>query len=145
MEQMSEYAKRLSSSLMEHAYQRFCGIEIVEQSPGYCKTKLQVTENIDNLSHTLHGGVIYSMMDVTSMLATIPALDDGEYAITSSFSCSVMSATPQNSWVEFEAKITRNGRNMLFSHVDAYKLKDDGSRTLIGSAQLTKFKRRQEV
>ena len=79
------------------------------------------------------------------MLATIPALDDGEYAITSSFSCSVMSATPQNSWVEFEAKITRNGRNMLFSHVDAYKLKDDGSRTLIGSAQLTKFKRRQEV
>ncbi|UAA37480.1 PaaI family thioesterase [Paraneptunicella aestuarii] len=145
MATMSEYAQRLSSSLIEHAYQRFCGIEIVEQRPGHCKTRFMVTENIDNLSHTLHGGVIYSMLDVTSMLATIPALEDGEYAITSSFSCSVMSATPLNTMVEMEADIVRNGRNMLFSHCEAYKLKEDGSRTLIASAQLTKFKRRQDV
>ncbi|MCG7500107.1 PaaI family thioesterase [Vibrio sp. Of7-15] len=142
---LTPYAQKLSTALLEHEYQQFCGIEIMTQQPGFCKTRMTVTEHIDNLSQTLHGGVIYSMMDVTSMLATIATLDDGEYAITNNFSSNIMSATQRGETVEFEAEISRNGRNLLFSQCYAYKLTKSGKRTLIASAQLSKFKRRQEL
>ncbi len=142
---LSDYALQLTDELLQHAYQQFCGIEIIEQIPGYCKTRLKVTDNVDNLSHTLHGGVIYSMLDVTSMFATIAVLQDGEYAITNSFSCNVLSATNRGAWVEFEASIIRNGRNMLFSDCKAFKIGSDGEKKLIATAQLSKFKRQQDL
>ncbi|MCG2838637.1 PaaI family thioesterase [Photobacterium sp. WH77] len=142
---LSAYSQLLSEALINHNYQQFCGIEVVTQTPEYCKTRLTVTEQIDNLSQTLHGGVIYSMMDVTSMLATIATLEEGEYAITNNFSANIMSATKRGETVEFEARITRNGRNLLFSHCEAYKINASGARSLIATAQLSKFKRRQAL
>ncbi|WP_201778215.1 PaaI family thioesterase [Thalassomonas viridans] len=142
---ISEYAKRLSDNLMLHDYQQYCGLKIVHQEAGYCKCELTVTAAIDNLSHTLHGGVLYSMLDVTSMLATIPALKEGEYALTSSFNTSVMSASTLGQKVEFEAKITRNGRNLIFTECNAWKVASGGERKQIASAQLTKFRLRQEL
>ncbi|MEI8594098.1 PaaI family thioesterase [Photobacterium sp. Hal280] len=142
---LSAYSQLLTEALINHNYQQFCGIEVVEQTPEYCKTRLTVTEQIDNLSQTLHGGVIYSMMDVTSMLATIATLEDGEYAITNNFSANLMSATQRGETVEFEARITRNGRNLLFSQCEAYKVNASGARSLIATAQLSKFKRRQAL
>ncbi|MBW8183524.1 PaaI family thioesterase [Shewanella nanhaiensis] len=142
---ISDYAKQLSDNLILHSYQKYCGLKIVHQEAGYCKCELVVTEAIDNLSHTLHGGVIYSMLDVTSMLATIPALEDGEYALTSSFNTSLMSASTLGQTVEFEAKITRNGRNLIFTECHAFKIEPSGERKKVACAQLTKFRLKQQL
>ncbi|MCE5982514.1 PaaI family thioesterase [Pseudomonas wadenswilerensis] len=140
MSQISEHAAAHSSALLEHAYQRYCGLELLEQSPGACTCRLRVTEAIDNLSHTLHGGVIYSMLDVVSMLATLPILGPEEYALTSSFNTMLMSASPLHSELEFKARVIRDGRNLIFTQADAWRLNADGSRTQVASAQLTKFR-----
>ena len=141
---LSAYQLSLTKQLLEHPYQQYCGIEILEQRAGFCRTPLYVSEQIDNLSHTLHGGVIYSMCDVTSMFATIATLKDDEYALTTSFASQMLAATPRQTWVEFEATVSRNGKNMLFSEVKAYKMNCD-SRCLIATAQLTKLKRKLEI
>jgi acyl-coenzyme A thioesterase 13 len=142
---ISAHAKKMSDNLIQHSYQKYCGMEVIQQEAGYCKCQLIVTPAIDNLSHTLHGGVLYSMLDVTSMLATIPTLADGEYALTSSFNTSVMSATRLGQKVEFEARVTRAGRNLIFTECNAWKIEDSGERKQIASAQLTKFRLKQKL
>ncbi|MCY1453889.1 hypothetical protein D9M71_709140 [compost metagenome] len=140
MNQISEHAAAHSSALLEHAYQRYCGLRLVEQREGFCQCRLVVSEAIDNLSHTLHGGVIYSMLDVTSMLATLPLLGPNEYALTNSFNSMLMSATPLYSEVVIEAEVVRNGRNLIFTQATAWKIKDDHTKTKIASAQLSKLR-----
>lgn len=138
-------ARELSRQLLEHAYQRHCGLELVEQSPGWCRCRLRVTEAIDNLSHTLHGGVIYSMLDVTSMLATLPLLGHNEYALTNSFQALLQSATGLGEEVTFEARVTRAGRNLVFTQAEAWKAGAPGQdRVLVASAQLAKFRLKRE-
>ncbi|MTH95339.1 PaaI family thioesterase [Roseibium sp. RKSG952] len=137
------HAAHLSSCLINHPYQQFCGLKVIAQRPGFCLARLTVTENIDNLGHTLHGGVIYSMLDVVSMLATLPLLDTGEYALTTSMSSSLMSPAPLGLEVDFEAEVRRSGRTAVFTEARAYKIKPDETRALIASALFTKsrFKR----
>ncbi|RKH18828.1 PaaI family thioesterase [Corallococcus sp. CA047B] len=142
MKDLSEHARAHSQALLEHAYQRYCGLRLIEQRAGFCQCRLRVTEAIDNLSHTLHGGVIYSMLDVVSMLATLPMLGPDEYALTNSFNSMMMSATPLGAEVLFEAHVLRSGRNLIFTQSQAWKIADDGQRTQIASAQLSKFRMR---
>jgi acyl-coenzyme A thioesterase 13 len=141
---LSEHARAHSRALLEHAYQRYCGLELLEQRPGYCRCRLKVTEAIDNLSHTLHGGVIYSMLDVVSMLATLPMLGADEYALTSNFNSMMLSATPLGQDVEFEATVLRGGRNVIFTQSVAFKLGPDGKKTQVASAQLSKLRMRHD-
>ncbi|NVJ03834.1 PaaI family thioesterase [Myxococcus sp. AM001] len=144
MTTLSEHARAHSRALLEHAYQRYCGLRLIEQRPGFCQCSLRVTEAIDNLSHTLHGGVIYSMLDVVSMLATLPLLGPDEYALTSSFNSMMLSATPLGTEVLFEATVLRGGRNLIFTQSQAWKLTAGGERTQVASAQLSKLRMRHD-
>lgn len=141
---ISEHARAHSQALLEHAYQRYCGLKLIEQRPGFCQCQLKVTESIDNLSHTLHGGVVYSMLDVVSMLATLPMLGPDEYALTSSFNSMMMSATPLGAEVLFEANVVRSGRNLIFTQSQAWKIGEDGRKVQVASAQLSKFRMRYD-
>ncbi|AOJ65527.1 thioesterase [Burkholderia ubonensis] len=132
-------ARVWSARLIEHDYQRYCGLELVRQAPGFCRCRLQVVERIGNLGDTLHGGVLYSMFDVVSMLATLPLLADGEYALTSSFNCMLLSGAPLGAWITLEATVVRDGRNLIFSRCDAWKEVGHDKRA-IATAQLSKFR-----
>lgn len=140
----TQYAADLSNALLTHVYQRFCGIEVLEQRPGYCRSRIQVTESIDNLSQTLHGGVLYSMLDVTSMLATIPLLELGEYALSASFNASMLSATKRGETVEIEAAVVKDGRTAIFTRCTAWKLTPAGVKT-IAMANVTKIRLKSEL
>ena len=52
----------------------------------------------------------------------------------------LMSASPLHSELEFQARVIRDGRNLIFTQADAWRLNADGSRTQVASAQLTKFR-----
>jgi acyl-coenzyme A thioesterase 13 len=144
MTDVSEHARAHSRTLLEHAYQRYCGLELVAQRPGHCQCRLRVTGAVDNLGHTLHGGVLYSMLDVVSMLATLPLLGPDEYALTSSFNSLMLSAAPLDTEVLFEATVLRCGRNLIFTEADAWKPSPDGGRARVASAHLSKLRLRRD-
>ncbi len=137
---ISKYAKINSDLLINHPFQEFCGVEIIEQSQGYCLCKIIVNGNIDNLGHNLHGGVIYSMLDLTSMLATLPLLSDNEYAVSNNMSCSLLNSAPLGSEVFFEARIAKNGRNLIFTDCIAFFEHNNERRVVISKGQITKFR-----
>lgn len=103
-----------------------------------------MTDSIDNLSHTLHGGVLYSMLDVTSMLATIPLLELGEYALSANFNASMLSATKRGEIVEIEAAVVKDGRTAIFTRCTAWKVTPAGVKT-IAMANVTKIRLKAEL
>lgn len=136
--QLQEPLDPRSARLLSHAFQRYCGVELLEQRPGYCRTGVMVTESVDNLGHTLHGGVIYSLMDVTSMLATLPMVETDSYPLTTSLSINVLRAAERGSRVAFEAQVTRAGRRMIFSQAQACIIGGPHDGKTVATAQIVK-------
>lgn len=121
-------------ALLEQPYQRFIGVELVTHSEGSCVTRICVSRNIGNLSDTLHGGVLYSVSDTTSMLAALTLLKPGEYALTTAYSASLMSAASMGDEVQFDARVVKFGRTMIFVRCDAFLLASgDTQRTLLSA------------
>lgn len=127
-----------SRLLLDHAYQRYCGVALIVQRPGFCRTRIEVTEAIDNLGQTLHGGVIYSLMDVTSMLATLPMVEAHHYPLTTSFSVNVLRPAERGVSVEFEAEVTRAGRRVIFSQARAIIATGRNTGAIVATAQIVK-------
>lgn len=145
MTTIPDHALRHSRALLDHVFQRQCGLTLVEQEPGRCLCRLTVTPAIDNLSHCLHGGVTYAMLDVTSMLATLPLLGPDEYAVSTSMAVSILTAVPRNTEAEFESQVVRAGRTMIFTSCRAVRIGQDGRRTVFATGQITKARLRQDI
>lgn len=145
MKEIPSHARRNSHALLGHVFQRYCGIELIEQEAGRCRCRLAVTPAVDNLSQSLHGGVTYAMMDVTSMLATLPLLAPDEYAVSTNIAVSILTSMPRNSVAEFEATVLRAGRTMIFTSCSAFRIEEDEARTLFATAQISKARLRKDI
>ncbi|KAF2991187.1 PaaI family thioesterase [Methylocystis sp. MJC1] len=145
MKAIPSHARQNSRALLDHVFQRYCGIELIEQEAGRCRCRLTVTPAVDNLSQSLHGGVAYAMMDVTSMLATLPLLAPDEYAVSTNIAVSILTSMPRNSVAEFEASVLRAGRTMIFTSCTAFRIGEDKTRTLFATAQISKARLRKDI
>jgi acyl-coenzyme A thioesterase 13 len=143
--EISDHARRHSRALLTHEFQRYCGLELLEQDAGRCRCRLVVTPAIDNLSRSLHGGVTYAMMDVTSMLATLPLLAPDEYAVTTNMAVSIMMPMPRNSIAEFRASVIRAGRKFIFTSATAIRVDVDDAQAPFATAQISKARLRQTI
>ncbi|WP_159726807.1 PaaI family thioesterase [Methylosinus sp. Ce-a6] len=145
MIEISDHARRHSRALLMHDFQRYCGLELLEQDAGRCRCRLVVTAAIDNLSHCLHGGVTYAMLDVTSMLATLPLLAPDEYAVTTNMAVSILTPMPRDSIAEFQASVIRAGRRLIFTSATAVRVDVDDAHTPFATAQISKARLRQTI
>lgn len=145
MNTISDHARLHSQTLLDHAFQRYCGIELVDQEAGRCRCRLIVTSAVDNLGRCLHGGVTYAMLDVTSMLATLPLLGPDEYAVTTNFAASILTSMPRDAVAEFEASVIRAGGSMIFTSCTAVRVTPDGARVPFATAQISKARLRQDI
>jgi len=129
--------RQRTEALLDHPYQRFCGLALIEQGAGTCTTRLRVGPNVTNLADNLHGGVLYSMADVTCMLATLTQLGADEYAVSHSVQVSVLSPVAAGVEVTFEAEVLRRGRSLVFTQCHAWK-PCDGTRRMVATAMIVK-------
>ena len=86
-----------------------------------------------NQAGVLHGGVIYTLMDVASFLALLPSLSDGEHAVTHDLSVSLLRAVAAGKRVDLTGTVLRRGRAVAFLRAEATV---DGE--VVAAAQVTK-------
>ena len=60
-----EMAQMLERRAKCNVFAQYLGIKIVENRKGYSKCELEIREEFLNPSHTVHGGCIYTLADVT--------------------------------------------------------------------------------
>lgn len=128
-----ESLRAVRAHLAEMPLHRHLGVELLPTDPGHGHARLVVTEELANIVGVLHGGVIYTALDIAAYLATVPLLADDENAVTHDLHVSVIRPVSVGATVELHGEVRRRGRTLVFA--DAWA-EVDGK--LVASARVTK-------
>lgn len=97
------------------------GIEAIELEPGYCKAKLDITENHFNPLDTVHGGCIFTLADVA---ASFVACSHGIWHTTLDCNMQFLRAASKTKTLFAEARELKKGKKVTVIEVEV-KDQDD--------------------
>ena len=81
----------------------------------------------------LHGGVVYTLLDVASFLALLPHLSDDEHAVTHDLTVSLLRPVVADERVDVTGTVLRRGRGVAFMRAEAAV-----DEQVVAAAQVTK-------
>ena len=112
---------------------RFLGMQLRDPADPSAGIWFPVAEPAQNQAAVLHGGVVYTLLDVAGFLALLPSLGDGEHAVTHDLSVSLLRPVGAGSRVDVTGSVLRRGRAVAFLRAEASV---DG--VVVAAAQVTK-------
>lgn len=112
---------------------RFLGMQLRDAADPSAGIWFTVDQPAQNQAGVLHGGVIYTLMDVASFLALLPSLSDEEHAVTHDLVVSLIRPVSAGKRVDLTGTVLRRGRAVAFMRAEATV---DGE--VVAAAQVTK-------
>lgn len=112
---------------------RFLGMQLRDPAEPAAGIWFPVAEPAQNQATVLHGGVVYTLMDVASFLALLPSLSDDEHAVTHDLTVSLLRPVAADKRVDITGTVLRKGRQVAFMRAEATV---DGQ--VVAAAQVTK-------
>ncbi len=112
---------------------RFLGMQLRDPAEPSAGVWFPVDGPAQNQAELLHGGVVYTLMDVASFLALLPSLGDGEHAVTHDLTVSLLRPVAAGKRVDVTGAVLRRGRAVAFMRAEATV---DGA--VVAAAQVTK-------
>lgn len=112
---------------------RFLGMQLRDATNPSAGIWFPVEEPAQNQSGVLHGGVIYTLMDVAAFLALLPSLADDEHAVTHDVTVALIRPVAADARVDLAGSVLRRGRSVAFMRAEATV---DGE--VVAAAQVTK-------
>ena len=112
---------------------RFLGMQLRDAADPSAGIWFEVDEPAQNQAGVLHGGVIYTLMDVAAFLALLPSLSDEEHAVTHDVTVSLIRPVAAGRRVDLTGTVLRRGRSVAFLRAEATV---DGE--VVAAAQVTK-------
>ena len=112
---------------------RFLGMQLRDAADPSAGVWFPVAEPAQNQVALLHGGVVYTFLDVASYLALIPLLSETEHAVTHDVSVSLLRPVAAGKRVDITGTVLRRGRAVAFMRAEATV---DGE--IVAAGQVTK-------
>jgi uncharacterized protein (TIGR00369 family) len=112
---------------------RFLGMRLRDPADPSAGIWFPVAEPTQNQAALLHGGVVYTLLDVAGFLALLPHLDDAEHAVTHDLTASLLRPVRAGARVDVTGTVLRRGRAVAFLRAEAGV---DG--VVVASGQVTK-------
>ena len=112
---------------------RFLGMELRDPGEPAAGIWFPVAPPAQNQAAVLHGGVVYTLMDVAAFLALLPSLSDAEHAVTHDLTVSLLRPVSADARVDVTGTVLRRGRAVAFMRAEATV---DGQ--VVAAAQVTK-------
>lgn len=113
----------------QSAFLDLMGVELEEWQEGYVRMRLRVDKQHLNANGVMHGGVATSVMDEVTgaVIASVRGMDVMWKAphATVEMSVSFMAGVWPGDDLVFEARATRVGKTVAFSHVTAHRRGED--------------------
>jgi uncharacterized protein (TIGR00369 family) len=113
-------ANELTRRVLDLPMHRMLGLDLIAQEPGVAVAQFEAAGNVLGPMEALHVGIVHALMESVCLLAVIPLLQRGEYAVTHDFHASIMRPVPGGERVELRAKVQRQGRNVIFVDGEAW-------------------------
>ncbi len=102
------------NKVKNHDFHKYLGIEDILAKDGKAIIEIEVKAHLLNPSGTFHGGVMYTLCDVTSFCALISQLGENEIGVTNHFSIQPMRAVTVGSIITFKAEVLKLGKRLAF-------------------------------
>lgn len=67
---MSEYATKYHKQFEQDKFAKTSGIQLIDASPGYAKSSMEICENHLNSVGIVHGGALFTLADFTFAVAS---------------------------------------------------------------------------
>jgi uncharacterized protein (TIGR00369 family) len=112
---------------------RFLGMQLRDPADPAAGVWFPVDEPAQNQAALLHGGVVYTLLDVAAFLALLPHLSDQEHAVTHDLTVSLLRPVGAGKRVDITGTVLRRGRAVAFMRAEASV---DG--VVVAAAQVTK-------
>ena len=112
---------------------RFLGMELRDPAEPSAGIWFPVAGPAQNQAAMLHGGVVYTLLDVASFLALLPHLSDDEHAVTHDLTVSLLRPVSAGRRVDVRGTVLRRGRAVSFMRAEATVEGD-----IVAAAQVTK-------
>jgi uncharacterized protein (TIGR00369 family) len=112
---------------------RFLGMQLRDSADPSSGIWFPVDEPAQNQAEVLHGGVVYTLLDVASFLALLPHLGEDEHAVTHDLSVSLLRPVAAGARVDVTGTVLRRGRAVAFMRAEATV---EG--VVVAAAQVTK-------
>ncbi len=112
---------------------RFLGMRLRDPAEPAAGIWFPVAGPAQNQAAVLHGGVVYTLLDVASFLALLDHLVDDEHAVTHDLAVSLLRPVAADVRVDITATVLRRGRAVAFMRAEATV---DGE--VVAAAQVTK-------
>jgi uncharacterized protein (TIGR00369 family) len=112
---------------------RFLGMQLRDSVDPSSGIWFPVDEPAQNQAEVLHGGVVYTLLDVASFLALLPHLGEDEHAVTHDLSVSLLRPVAAGARVDVTGTVLRRGRAVAFMRAEATV---EG--VVVAAAQVTK-------
>ena len=102
-----------------HPYHHYLALQGFESADGKGQLQLTVDDQHINPAKALHGGVVYSVLDVVSYIALLSLLPADKEAVTHDIHVSVLRPATKGDTVTFSAEIEKLGRSLAFINAKA--------------------------
>ena len=112
---------------------RVLGMELRDAADPSAGIWFPVAGPAQNQAAMLHGGVVYTLLDVASFLALLPHLSDDEHAVTHDLTVSLLRPVSAGKRVDVRGTVLRRGRAVSFMRAEATVEGD-----IVAAAQVTK-------
>ena len=113
--------------------QEFLGIKLENMAAGSSEILLPPTAKSINAGGVIHGGIIYSLLDVSANMAMLPLLKKNQNAVTLDMHSSVLRAAPIDKPLLFKGVVRKIGKRMIFCDSEAWS-----EEKLIATGRVTK-------
>lgn len=120
--------KTLLETAQNDDYIKMLGIEIMDISCGYAKSKMKYTSKICNPYNSVHGGCLFSMADITTGYA---ACSYGNYVSTISGNINYIKPAMNTEYIYCTGQVVRQGKQISVYNVELSD--DDGNILETGS------------
>ncbi|SNR68330.1 PaaI family thioesterase [Blastococcus mobilis] len=128
----SVFAARVQA-VLDIPLHRFLGMCLRDAADPSAGVWFPVDAPAQNQAQVLHGGVVYTLLDVASFLALLPHLGDDEHAVTHDLTVSLLRPVAADKRVDITGTVLRRGRAVAFMRAEATM---DGE--VVAAAQVTK-------
>jgi len=98
---------------------RFLGMQLRDPAEPSAGIWFPVAAPTQNQAALLHGGVVYTLMDVASFLALLPSLTEAEHAVTHDLTVSLLRPVAADERVDVTGTVLRRGRQVAFMRAEA--------------------------
>jgi acyl-coenzyme A thioesterase 13 len=129
-------AERLHRLVSEPSLGRTCQFVLLDHGDGKARVELEVTEAVQNLNGTLHGGATAALVDHAGTIAIMSADREGRPGVTTDLNVTYFNPAPRGTKVIAEAEVLKSGKMMAFVTVDVRRAADG---VLVAQGRMSKY------